>query len=94
MVGRRDGERSWADADFFPVEEKLRDSELNELSALLVDVGGGLGHDAEAFRNNFPHLPGRIIVQDLPGSIEQAAPTGRGIETMAHDFFTPQPIQG
>ena len=94
MGGRRLGERNWSDPHYFPVEEKLQDSELNDGSPLLVDVGGGLGHDAEAFRKNYPNLPGRLIVQDLPGSVAQAAPVGRGIEMLSHDFFSPQPIQG
>ena len=94
MGGRRQGERSWFDPHYFPVEMKIQDSGLNDGMALLVDVGGGLGHDAEAFRKSFPNLPGRLIVQDLPASIKQAAPVGRGIEMMSHDFFSPQPIQG
>ncbi|KAL8795419.1 MAG: hypothetical protein Q9195_002160 [Heterodermia aff. obscurata] len=94
MGGRRQGEQSWFDPYFFPVEEKLQDSELNDGTPLLVDVGGGLGHDAEAFRKAYPNLPGRIVVQDLPSSIKQATSVTRGIEMMSHDFFTSQPIQG
>ena len=94
MGGRRQGERSWFDPHYFPVEKKLQDAELEDGTPLLIDVGGGLGHDAEGFRKSYPNLPGRLIVQDLPGSIEQAAPVGRGIEMMSHDFFSPQPIQG
>lgn len=94
MGGRREGERSWSDPHYFPVEKKLHGSDLNDGTPLLVDVGGGLGHDAEAFRKNYQNLPGRLIVQDLPGPIEQATPVGRGIEMMSHDFFSPQPIQG
>lgn len=94
MGGRRQGERSWFDPDYFPVEDKLQHTELNDSTPLLVDVGGGLGHDAEAFRKSYPDLPGRIIVQDLPRSVEQAAPVGRGIEMLSHDFFSPQPIHG
>lgn len=94
MGGRRDGEPNWSDADFYPVEEILQGSELNAQSVLLVDVGGGLGHDAENFKTKHPSLPGRIVVQDLSASVEQAARKGREIEMMSHDFFTPQPIQG
>lgn len=48
---------------FFPVEEKL-------LRKDPVDIGGGQGQDISAFRNAFPHLPGKFILQDLPVIIE------------------------
>ena len=92
MKGRRDGEPNWS--DFFPVEERLQGSDLDARSVLLVDIGGGIGHDAEDFKTKHPSLPGRIIVQDLPEAIDQGARKGQEIEMVSHDFFTPQPIQG
>lgn len=93
MAGYRQGRPSWMDVDFFPVEELLKGLDLTETSPLLVDVGGGIGHDVEEFKAKFPGLRGRLIVQDLPGPIA-AAQKSPGIELMAHDFFTPQPVQG
>ncbi|CEN60871.1 hypothetical protein ASPCAL07543 [Aspergillus calidoustus] len=42
----------------------------------------------------FPDLPGRVILQDLPSVIEGAQPSPAGVESMGHDFFTPQPVKG
>jgi len=60
---------------------------------LLVDVGGGRGNVISSIRKQRPDLQGRIIVQDLPQEISGREPVA-GIEAMAHDFFTPQPIHG
>ncbi len=62
-------------------------------SALLVDIGGGMGQHAGFFKKQYPDLPGRIVVQDLPATLAHA-PKIEGVEFAAHDFFTPQPIQG
>ncbi|KAK8043794.1 hypothetical protein PG994_012632 [Apiospora phragmitis] len=40
-----------------------------------------------------PDRPGRVINQDLPGTVARALPTP-GVENMAHDFFEPQPVRG
>lgn len=60
---------------------------------IYVNVGGGIGHQCAQFKELFPEVPGRVILQDLPHSIAKAIPTP-GVENMAYDFFQPQPIQG
>jgi demethylsterigmatocystin 6-O-methyltransferase len=60
---------------------------------MFVDVGGGYGQKAIALKNDFPDLPGKIIVQDLPMTIDRA-PKVDGIDFAVHDFFTEQPIKG
>ena len=60
---------------------------------LFVDVGGGRGEALRKFRRNHPELRGRIIIEDLPKVIE-GQEVGDGVEAIAHDFFTPQPITG
>ncbi|KAB8070331.1 O-methyltransferase [Aspergillus leporis] len=76
---------------------------MQELSSLarddkptIVDVGGGRGHVLEQIKKAAPDLKGRFILQDLPSVIEgngnKLVPYG--IESMAHDFFDPQPIKG
>lgn len=59
---------------------------------LLVDVGGGQGYWTQQLRQSLSKqdISGRLIVQDLPHVIK----AHEGIETMAYDFFTPQPIVG
>ncbi len=60
---------------------------------LIVDVGGGKGDTLRDLRLARPDLEGRMIVQDLPEVIAGKEKTP-GVEAMAHDFFTPQPIEG
>jgi hypothetical protein len=60
---------------------------------LIVDIGGGRGKILNDLRTTRPDLKGRMIVQDLPKEIDGREPFP-GVETLAHDFFTPQPIHG
>jgi hypothetical protein len=78
----------------YPIAERLVDGyDSNTSPVMFVDVGGGYGQKAIALRHDFPQLPGRVVVQDLPMTIERA-PKADGIEFMTHDFFTEQPIKG
>lgn len=90
MSLRRQTELSWLAV--YPVREEasgLADPER----PLYVNVGGGIGHQCAQFKDMYPELPGRIILEDLPGTVAQALLTP-GVENLAHDFFTPQPIKG
>ena len=78
--------------EFFPVENKLRVT--GQEDPLLVDIGGGLGHDLIALKSKFPELGGKLIVQDLPTVIENVKDLPAGIEAMKSDFFTSQPVKG
>ncbi|MCJ1332243.1 hypothetical protein MMC10_008935 [Thelotrema lepadinum] len=62
-------------------------------AALLVDVGGGFGHQCVAFRNKYPDLYGRVILQDLPETLTHV-PELPNIEKMVHDFWELQPVKG
>ncbi|KAF2462855.1 O-methyltransferase [Lindgomyces ingoldianus] len=74
---------------FYPVEEKLRVKSATD--PLLVDIGGGVGHDIIRFRQCFPTLTGQLILEDLPLVIEAAVDLPNGITAIGHDFFQPQP---
>ena len=81
-------------ADWFPVEKELITGFSGGAeNVLLVDVGGGNGHDLESFLSLFPRAKGHLVLQDLPGTISNLDEK-EGIRAMAHDFFTPQPIKG
>ena len=83
------------DEDFYPVQTSLiRGARIDADAVLLVDVGGSLGHDLVEFRRKHPRAPGRLVLQDLPAVVEQVKEIEDGIESMAHDFFTDQPIKG
>ena len=75
------------------MEEELRGWKPTPNNALYVNIGGGIGHQCAQFKARYPDLPGRIILQDLEHSIEQALKTP-GVENMVHDFFEAQPVKG
>ncbi|KAH7386795.1 putative O-methyltransferase [Phaeosphaeria sp. MPI-PUGE-AT-0046c] len=82
--------------DWYDVQGRLiagaKDDEV-----LLVDVGGGKGHDVQVFNERFgKEGKGGLVLQDTPGVIEDIgddALDGR-IRKMGHDFFEPQPVKG
>jgi len=79
--------------DYYPVEERLikgYDSSISDV--MFVDLGGNWGNKVIAVKDRFPHMPGRLIVQDLPYSIESAPKTDKA-ELTVHDFFQPQPVK-
>ena len=48
-------------------------------------------------RTAFPELKGKMIVQDIAvmiDMVDKAQAQTFGLEPMAHDFFTPQPVKG
>ncbi|OKL55302.1 hypothetical protein UA08_09459 [Talaromyces atroroseus] len=95
MSAYHQGRPSWMDHEFYPVENDL----LNLVkpgpnTVLLVDIGGGFGHDLQKFRQKHPSAPGRLIVQDKADVIRQGPIELEKVEFMAHDFFTEQPIKG
>ncbi|KAI1615060.1 O-methyltransferase-domain-containing protein [Exophiala viscosa] len=93
------GRPHWSDNSFYPVQERLIQGATGEHdSVFLVDVGGSTGHDLSAFLALHPlgTFPGHLVVQDRAEVID-TIPKGSlsaGIQPMAHDFFTPQPVQG
>lgn len=91
MRAESEGKPTWSDGQLFPVKEKLN-SVQNPDDVLIVDLGGGSGHDLEWFHKNHPEIKGRLILQDLPYLADSIKI--EGIETMAHDFFNAQPVKG
>ncbi|RJE25001.1 O-methyltransferase [Aspergillus sclerotialis] len=78
--------------EFYPVQEKLR---VIPDRVLLVDIGGGVGHDITAFKRRFPDLPGKLVLQDLPQVINTIKePLSEGIMAIGYNMFEPQPISG
>ncbi|KAL2847007.1 S-adenosyl-L-methionine-dependent methyltransferase [Aspergillus pseudodeflectus] len=78
--------------EYYPVKERLRVDDPSHV--LFVDIGGNTGGDVATFKKRFPDLPGRVILQDLFSVIEGAQTSPAGVESMGHDFFTPQPVKG
>ncbi|KUJ15863.1 S-adenosyl-L-methionine-dependent methyltransferase [Mollisia scopiformis] len=94
MTGQRMNRTEWF--DFSDVDSILFDGMDTKDSdaTLLIDIGGGRGHDLEAFRNKFPNAKGKLVLQDLPPVIADIEALDSSIVRMEHNFFTEQPIKG
>lgn len=81
--------------EVFPVTDQFSAGLRSDPHAvLIVDVGGSHGHDLLRFKEQFPGLPGRLILQDLPETIHVLDDGLSGIEPMAYNFYSPQPVEG
>ncbi|KAJ5413954.1 hypothetical protein N7509_000581 [Penicillium cosmopolitanum] len=86
MASRRQGRPMWFDT--YPW------GSCWVMGAFLVDVGGNQGHDLSQFRLKYPHLPGKLVLQDLPDVVEGVSSRDSGIEVMGYSFLDPQPVHG
>lgn len=89
MGGVMAHQASWL--DIYP-HETLLESASKE-SAILVDVGGNIGHDLERFRVKHPEVARCLVLQDRPDVIALSK-CPDPVQKMPHDFFTPQPVKG
>jgi len=95
IVSASMGRPRWYSPDGVDVQKILVEGfKGGEHDVLFVDQGGSVGRDITRFRNSWPQLPGRFILEDLPDVVSQATNLPPGVEAHAHDFFTPQPIKG
>ncbi|KAK9788263.1 putative O-methyltransferase [Seiridium cardinale] len=89
MSAYRAGKPSWADPGFYPIADRLTqmfDSKSSEV--LLVDVGGGTGHDLKELKEKHPSLPGKLILQDQPDVISTPIKHARAyhLHSVLHDW--------
>lgn len=78
--------------EVYPTETVV--SSAKPRRSLVVDIGGGKGHDLEKFRLKHPEIPaGSLVLQDL-GDILKGVEATKAIEIQPYDFFTPQPVKG
>jgi hypothetical protein len=92
IMGVSRSERGEPWFDFFPIEERFGSTDPS--APLIVDIGGGLGHDLASLKKQFPSLPGRFILQELPSVINKIEVLDPSIERQTHDAFLPQPVRG
>jgi hypothetical protein len=91
FMGRKTGARKkWL--EWYDVPGRLIQEARDDVP-LLVDVGGGKGHDCLRFLEYYPDA-GRLVLQDLEPVIASAPELPDTLDTMAYDFFTPQPVKG
>jgi hypothetical protein len=95
MSTYRAGKANWHDPGFYPVKDHLIegfDPANNEV--LLVDVGGGRGHDLQQFVTHYKAHPGKAVLQDREPVIASIQDKDKlPFDSQVHDFFTPQPIK-
>lgn len=96
MSAYRAGKANWYDPNFYPVSDRLINGfDAKNHEVLLVDVGGGRGHDCQLFTERHSSHPGKIILQDQDDVISSIQDKDKlPFESQAHDFFAPQPIKG
>lgn len=83
--------------DWFPMDEvALQGFDKSKGEYLLVDVGGGRGHESEAILEKYPlsARAGRFVLEDLGFVIDDIGKLDPHIEKLAHDFTQSQPIKG
>lgn len=86
--GQREGRANWL--DFFPLEQQISDGfGIKHNEFMIVDIGGGCGHESQAILTKYLTVPGRIILQDRREAIAQALQV-EGMEAMSHDVSTSQ----
>lgn len=89
MAEQHQGQRTWLDV--FDFAGHVDGSSAETL--VFVDVGGGIGQQCALIKTVFPHLPGRVVLQDQPFVLPHAIPTD-GVEKLSFDFWTEQPLKG
>jgi hypothetical protein len=92
MTVQASSKTMWADDGAYPVKERLGNATEDEV--LVVDIGGGAGHDLLGFKERHPELKGRLVLEELPYMIDRVVGKLDGVELVGHDFYDPQPVKG
>ncbi|THV52662.1 hypothetical protein BGAL_0073g00370 [Botrytis galanthina] len=87
MTVQRAGAVTWLSA--FPFRQELGEFQQKPV---FVDIGGGFGHQCILVKETFPELSGKLVLQDLPQTLEHVAKID-GVEIVVHNFFEPQVIK-
>lgn len=97
MAAQRMGQRSVWDGKVTMTDFKLSEADRKDGRVMLVDVGGGMGHQCVDIRKHNPDIEGKFITQDLPFIQDMISNRDEldelNIETMPHDFMKEQPVK-
>lgn len=81
--------------EWYPVQERILTGYVGQKDdPLIVDIAAGSGRDMLAFKQKFPNVEGRIILQDLPTVFNDVHYHDLGLEKIEYDIFTSQPVHG
>lgn len=89
MVGWAGALARWT--EIFPTEQLLEGIGADDV--VVVDVGGGVGHDLMHIQKKHDLKPEQLVLQDQEGVVAQAV-SKAAFKAQAHDFFKAQPVQG
>ncbi|KAF4310395.1 O-methyltransferase family 2 [Botryosphaeria dothidea] len=78
----------------YPFAAELSQMNTDDNTILFVDIGGGKGHVTRHVRSLCPDIKGKMVFTDREPVIADVVETMPGVEKMAYDFFTEQPIKG
>ncbi|KAK7403402.1 hypothetical protein QQX98_010815 [Neonectria punicea] len=78
-----------------PLDDEVKKWQVSDPDRVLfVDIGGGMGHQCIRLREKYPDVPGRVILQDMPITVDRIPkPMPHGIEAMPYNFDEPQQIK-
>lgn len=76
--------------DWYPVKEQILDGSSPD-TPLLIDVGGGKGHDIIQFHTKFPGY--KLVLQEIPEVVDNLKDSEQVFESVKYDFFTEQPLK-
>ena len=80
-------------SEVYPTANLVEQAKARD-GVLLVDIGGGEGHDSTSFAKAHPLKHGSIVLQDRADSLQNATALDPAIHKMEYDFFTSQPVRG
>lgn len=89
MTGYQQDRKMWCEEGCYPVTERLV-SGADEAGVLLVDVGGGVGRDVNAFARQYG---GKCVLAELP-EVVQAAKVVEGVQAVEYNFLEGPPVAG
>ncbi|KUI61451.1 Demethylsterigmatocystin 6-O-methyltransferase [Cytospora mali] len=75
----------------YPIETHT--AEWDASRPVFVELGGNSGHNSAQFRQKYPHVAGRVIVQDVQPKLDKT-PSTPGVEKVAHSMFESPPVRG
>ncbi|OLN97812.1 Demethylsterigmatocystin 6-O-methyltransferase 2 [Colletotrichum chlorophyti] len=86
----RDNLTPWPEV--YPTEKIIEGAHPDRV--LVVDIGGGKGHDLKKFHKRHPQVPASsLVLQDLPDFLKDVE-ADPAFTIQPYDFFTPQPVRG
>lgn len=82
--------------EVYPTDTIIADGKAKPDRKLVLDIGGGKGHDLLKFlgRHAEECPEGSLVLQDLPDILKGVRFESKAIEIQPHDFFTEQPVKG